>query len=237
MKVAIHQLKISWYYSRSFHCEKWKSLVVFICVIITDFCQQQNNAAALPFPVTNTRHAPRHKDNGTISPYLRVSSLNSTSHTDKALSGAGSGFPPATSESPPAVWHDPPPELVLGYITGAEKYHGSDYLTPGQLISGAITYAVQRVNENPRLLPNTTLRFLIAETHGYEIESIQQTALLIHQNISAIIGPQETCVHEARLAAAFNVPMISYVSITKMYSTMSCCIQDGFVKYVMLCTR
>ena len=119
---------------------------------------------------------------------------------------------PSSSEAP-AVWYNPPSELVLGYITGAEKYPGSDYLTPGQLISGAITYAVQRVNDNPNLLPNTTLRFVIAETHGYEIESLQKTALLIHQNISAIIGPQETCTHEARLAAAFNVPMISYVSI------------------------
>ncbi|GFO25484.1 guanylate cyclase [Plakobranchus ocellatus] len=116
------------------------------------------------------------------------------------------------STETPFMWYDPPFELVLGYITGSEKHPGITYLPPGQLISGAITYAVQKVNENPHLLSNTTLRFVIAETHGNEIESLHQTALLIHRNISAIIGPQETCVHEARLAAAFNVPMISYVS-------------------------
>ncbi|XP_069945646.1 guanylate cyclase 32E [Cherax quadricarinatus] len=40
--------------------------------------------------------------------------------------------------------------------------------------------------------------------------SILQTAQLWISNISAYIGPQETCVHEARMAAAFNLPMISY---------------------------
>ena len=31
-------------------------------------------------------------------------------------------------------------------------------------------------------------------------------------NLSQVyIGPQETCVHEAKMAAAFDLPMISYV--------------------------
>ncbi|KOB66677.1 putative guanylyl cyclase receptor, partial [Operophtera brumata] len=37
-------------------------------------------------------------------------------------------------------------------------------------------------------------------------------AALWAANVSAFIGPQETCVHEGRMAAAFNLPMISYVS-------------------------
>lgn len=40
---------------------------------------------------------------------------------------------------------------------------------------------------------------------------IQQVAALWAANVSAFIGPQETCVHEGRMAAAFNLPMISYV--------------------------
>lgn len=39
-----------------------------------------------------------------------------------------------------------------------------------------------------------------------------QVAALWAANVSAFIGPQETCVHEGRMAAAFNLPMISYVS-------------------------
>lgn len=55
------------------------------------------------------------------------------------------------------------------------------------------------------------LEFLVAETYGEEERSILMTADLWTKNISAYIGPQETCVHEGRMAAAFNLPMISYV--------------------------
>lgn len=40
-----------------------------------------------------------------------------------------------------------------------------------------------------------------------------QVAALWAANVSAFVGPQETCVHEGRMAAAFNLPMISYVSL------------------------
>lgn len=56
------------------------------------------------------------------------------------------------------------------------------------------------------------LDFLVAETYGEEETSILMTADLWTKNISAYIGPQETCIHEGRMAAAFNLPMISYVS-------------------------
>lgn len=56
------------------------------------------------------------------------------------------------------------------------------------------------------------LDFLVAETYGEEETSILMTADLWKKNISGYIGPQETCIHEGRMAAAFNLPMISYVS-------------------------
>ena len=52
--------------------------------------------------------------------------------------------------------------------------------------------------------------FTLAETYGEEQESIHQTAILWKNNVSAFIGPQETCEHEARLAASVNLPMISH---------------------------
>lgn len=118
-----------------------------------------------------------------------------------------------STESSPSHRYDPPAEIVLGYITGLSRNPESIYFPPGQLISGAITYAVEQINENTDILPNTTLKFVIADTHGEENESLYQTAEMIFKKIHAIIGPQESCVHEARLAAAYNVPMISYVSI------------------------
>lgn len=56
------------------------------------------------------------------------------------------------------------------------------------------------------------LDFLVAETYGEEETSILNTAILWTKNISAYIGPQETCIHEAAMAASFNIPMISYVN-------------------------
>lgn len=50
----------------------------------------------------------------------------------------------------------------------------------------------------------------MSETYGEEISSIRQTASLWKQEIYGYIGPQETCNHEGRMAAAFNLPMISY---------------------------
>lgn len=55
------------------------------------------------------------------------------------------------------------------------------------------------------------LEFLVAETYGEEETSIFSVADLWIKNVSAYIGPQETCIHEGRMAAAFNIPMISYV--------------------------
>lgn len=59
-----------------------------------------------------------------------------------------------------------------------------------------------------------SLQFRVAETYGEEVSSIRQTAALWSDQVAAYIGPQETCIHEGRMAAAFNLPMISYVSFS-----------------------
>ena len=104
--------------------------------------------------------------------------------------------------------------IKLGYITGSDKLPlpGIFYRRPGQAISGALTLALEEINNDSSILPNQTLDFMIAETYGIELESIKQTVELINKNISVYIGPQETCIHEAKVAASFNIPMISYVS-------------------------
>lgn len=105
-------------------------------------------------------------------------------------------------------------KFIIGYLTGSER-RPSDvtYSRPGLQISGAISLAISEINDHFKLIDNHTLDFIVAETHGQESESIKQTAILwTHNRVSGYIGPQETCVHEARMAASFNLPMISYVS-------------------------
>lgn len=86
----------------------------------------------------------------------------------------------------------------------------------GLRISGAISLAFDEVNSHKLKDYGHQLEFLIAETYGEEVTSIRQTANLWTKNITAYIGPQETCVHEGRMAAAFNLPMISYVSFSSI---------------------
>ncbi|KAI1292246.1 Guanylate cyclase 32E [Halotydeus destructor] len=102
--------------------------------------------------------------------------------------------------------------FLMGYLTGSHRLPGNDaYPRLGQTISGAISLAVDEINRFYPLSNQHNLSFIVAETFGDETESIKQTARLWNDGqVSAYIGPQETCVHEARMAASFNLPMISY---------------------------
>ncbi|KAL7636453.1 UNVERIFIED_CONTAM: hypothetical protein RMT77_013228 [Armadillidium vulgare] len=102
-------------------------------------------------------------------------------------------------------------KFILGYLTGSNRRPDDrQYMRPGLQISGAITLAVDEINSHRPLAFDYKLDFVVAETFGQELESIRETTQLRDCNISAYIGPQETCVHEARFAAAFNLPMLSY---------------------------
>lgn len=110
--------------------------------------------------------------------------------------------------------------ITIGYITGSEKPEGQFYRRPGQAISGALTLALKEINSREDILPYDKLQFLIAETRGKEFISIRSTVELIYKNISVYIGPQESCIHEGKIAAAFNIPMISYVSSKFKYHSV-----------------
>ncbi|KAH9502485.1 Receptor-type guanylate cyclase Gyc76C [Bulinus truncatus] len=105
------------------------------------------------------------------------------------------------------VKRDPPKEITIGYITNLDP---KSQLTPGRLISGAMTYALHKVNADPNILPNTTLKFVVADTHNEENLSLLHASEFIKDGVYVIIGPEMTCVHEAMLAGVYNVPMISY---------------------------
>ncbi|XP_074036399.1 guanylate cyclase 32E isoform X2 [Leptinotarsa decemlineata] len=101
--------------------------------------------------------------------------------------------------------------FTIGYLTGSQRKPGDlEYPRPGLTISGAISLAVEEVNKGPLAKRGHKLDFIVAETYGEEIISVQKTADLWTRNVSVYVGPQETCEHEAFMAAAFNVPMISY---------------------------
>jgi len=115
-------------------------------------------------------------------------------------------------------------EINIGYITGSSRKPGNlEYSRPGLTISGGLTFALNELKRKKYFdlfrggEQGMRVRFklIVAETFGVEEESIRKVASLWKDsNISVILGPQETCLHEAKFATSLNIPMISYVSDT-----------------------
>lgn len=88
----------------------------------------------------------------------------------------------------------------------------------GRVISGAMTYAISQINADPHLLAGHSLRFMTADT---EASTLVGTSRVIEQwraGAIAFFGPEDSCDTEARVAAALNLPMISYVSPVQISS-------------------
>ena len=90
-------------------------------------------------------------------------------------------------------------------------------------VLGAVSYAVERINNDTSILPNTTLSFTTDMLTNDQYDSIKVMTKLRDENISAFIGPDESCRDEAMIASAWNLPMVSYVSkpLTYTYTNKS----------------
>lgn len=100
--------------------------------------------------------------------------------------------------------------LNIGYITSV---NGNLELSEGRSISGAMTLAVENINKDPNILPNYTLQFFYSDTKGDPLHSISVLTDQWKKQAIAFVGPQDFCETEARVAASWNLPMISYVSV------------------------
>ena len=84
-------------------------------------------------------------------------------------------------------------------------------------VLGAVSYAVERVNNDTSILPNTTLSFTTDMLTNEQYDSLKVMTRLRDENISAFIGPDESCRDEAMIASAWNLPMVSYVSLLSFF--------------------
>lgn len=78
---------------------------------------------------------------------------------------------------------------------------------------GAIDYALRRANDD--LFRGTGTCRLAYQTYDNKadtLESLRAMTQLYADGAVAFIGPEDTCATEARLAAAWNLPMIAFVS-------------------------
>lgn len=101
--------------------------------------------------------------------------------------------------------------ITVGYLTvdKTDKYIRN---RQGRIISGAITYALQQVNANPHILPNHTLHLIWGDTRGDTLTAVKLLTDQWKQGVVAFFGLEDSCSVEARVAAAWNLPLISYVS-------------------------
>jgi guanylate cyclase len=115
--------------------------------------------------------------------------------------------------------------IKIGYLTNISGR--TNIQRQGIVISGAITYAINKINSNSSILGGRKLELLFNDTSG---STLNGTAALLDQwrkGSVAFFGPEDSCEVEATIAAALQLPMISYkcadskVSHKDVYSTFA----------------
>lgn len=124
-------------------------------------------------------------------------------------------------------------DYINKYIT-LDFNEASENITIGFLSSfsnnklalGALPIAVEAVNSDPTLLPGKRLLYEVADVGNSNLEalaalSIRRMTAMRDAGHLAFIGPDDNCANEALVAAAWNLPMITYKCADKRVSDKS----------------
>lgn len=107
----------------------------------------------------------------------------------------------------------------------------------GEKFAAAMTIAVERLNADPTLLADYNVTFVWKDTECNELIAVHEQLNQINSGVQAFIGPGCNCHTAARNAAAFNISMISYVSILSyshfMHFDINCSLY--FVTFMITC--
>lgn len=76
----------------------------------------------------------------------------------------------------------------------------------------ALLIALADIRKEKSLLPDINLKWVMKKTQCDELRAIRQQFYMLNNKVDALIGPGCHCVTAGRNAAAFDVPMMSYVS-------------------------
>ncbi|XP_006811765.2 guanylate cyclase 32E [Saccoglossus kowalevskii] len=168
---------------------------------------------------------------------LAIIHLGSTQTT--LVTGATTYDPtvlPTTIPDENATTPEPKTKLTIGLLS---NLFGEN--TGTIFVAGGISYAVAEINDDPDILPDYELE-IVRQNAGWtkltfnpfsfetginELSSIKGLTTLGENHVNVVIGPDEFCTTEARIAAAWDMPMISYacsasaVSDKELYPTFS----------------
>ncbi|EFA10586.2 receptor-type guanylate cyclase Gyc76C isoform X1 [Tribolium castaneum] len=98
-------------------------------------------------------------------------------------------------------------QITVGYLTAVK---GELRERQGLAVSGAISMALNEVNNDPDILPNVTLVMRWNDTRGDTVIATRAMTDMVCDGVSAFFGPEGTCHVEAIVAQSRNIPMISY---------------------------
>jgi len=98
--------------------------------------------------------------------------------------------------------------LLIGFLPAltANKGQSKHYV-------GAFEYALRHVNDNVLINTGYRLNYSFWDNKADALESLRGMTAQYMEGAIAFIGPEDTCTIEARLAVAWNLPMIAFVSI------------------------
>jgi len=158
-----------------------------------------------------------------------LSATAATPETTKALGSSSADIDDCScqnsaSATVKAADEDQRTVVKLGYLT---TITGMKTGRQGRTISGALSYAIEQINNCSCLLPDVKLEFLYNDTEGQR-ESTAALVDMICNNIAAFIGPEgPDCSTEAMVAGSKNRAMFSYkcadakIASRKLYPTFT----------------
>ncbi|GFS28667.1 hypothetical protein TNIN_271651 [Trichonephila inaurata madagascariensis] len=148
----------------------------------------------------------------TRQPYQPHASLDHPGFGDHLLhmSCGGAAATQDSSQSFPVQLH--PREACIGPI------ETQCHLGITHFFQGAVPLAVDLVNEDPELLPFHNLRFIAYDAGDAESAlPLKKMTQMREEGVVGFIGLDGSCEHEALLAAAWDMTMVSYVSISNLF--------------------
>ncbi|XP_011254352.1 receptor-type guanylate cyclase Gyc76C [Camponotus floridanus] len=100
-----------------------------------------------------------------------------------------------------------PLNLTIGYLTAIK---GDLKDRQGLAISGALSMALDEVNNDENILPNVKLVMRWNDTRGETTDATSAMIDMICEGVVAFFGPEGSCHVEAIVAQSRNIPMLSY---------------------------
>jgi hypothetical protein len=116
-------------------------------------------------------------------------------------------LPPPTTTPASPLPQSPNATIRIGFLPAMTANKGQS-----KHFVGAFKYALIAINQLQRKMGYPQLEYQVHDNKADTSETLRGMTSMYMNGTVAFIGPEDTCAIEARLAAAWNLPMIAFVS-------------------------